>query len=185
MKTSGSKLFWVGFFLVLIDQVSKFLVKGNLDVGQSIVVFDWFLIYFVENNGFAFGYEFFGFWGKLFLTTIRLVFVVFIFRWMLVLIRNHADKWVLVGLLLVLSGAIGNIIDSVFYGPIYGYAPLFFGRVVDMFYFPLFSGTYPDWVPFFGGNNFVFFRFIFNLADSFITVGGFLLLFFNSRIPLK
>ena len=75
-------------------------------------------------------------------------FVVFIFRWMLVLIRNHADKWVLIGLLLVLSGAIGNIIDSVFYGPIYGYAPLFFGRVVDMFYFPLFSGTYPDWVPF-------------------------------------
>tara|TARA_B100000427_G_scaffold121918_1_gene101513 strand:+ start:3642 stop:4229 length:588 start_codon:yes stop_codon:yes gene_type:complete len=185
VKTSGSKLFWVGFFLVLIDQVSKFLVKGNLDVGQSIVVFDWFLIYFVENNGFAFGYEFFGFWGKLFLTTVRLVFVVFIFRWMLVLIRNHADKWVLIGLLLVLSGAIGNIIDSVFYGPIYGYAPLFFGRVVDMFYFPLFSGTYPDWVPFFGGNDFVFFRFIFNLADSFITVGGFLLLFFNSRIPLK
>ena len=185
MKTSGSKLFWVGFFLVLIDQASKFLVKGNLDIGQSIVVFDWFLIYFVENNGFAFGYEFFGFWGKLFLTTIRLVFVVFIFRWMLVLIRNHADRWVLIGLLLVLSGAIGNIIDSVFYGPIYGYALLFFGRVVDMFYFPLFSGTYPDWVPFFGGNNFVFFRFIFNLADSFITVGGFLLLFFNSRIPLK
>jgi len=185
VKTSGSKLFWIGFFLVLIDQVSKFLVKGNLDVGQSIVVFDWFLIYFVENNGFAFGYEFFGFWGKLFLTTIRLVFVVFIFRWMLVLIRNHADRWVLIGLLLVLSGAIGNIIDSVFYGPIYGYAPLFFGRVVDMFYFPLFSGTYPDWVPFFGGNNFVFFRFILNLADSFITVGGFLLLFFNSRIPLK
>ena len=104
---------------------------------------------------------------------------------MLVLIRNHADRWVLIGLLLVLSGAIGNIVDSVFYGPIYGYAPLFFGRVVDMFYFPLFSGTYPDWIPFFGGKNFVFFRFIFNLADSFITVGGFLLLFFNSRIPLK
>ena len=185
MKNSGYKFFWVGVFLVFIDQVSKFLVKGNLDVGQSIVVFDWFLIYFVENNGFAFGYEFFGFWGKLFLTTIRLVFVVFIFRWMLVLIRNHADKWVLIGLLLVLSGAIGNIIDSVFYGPIYGYAPLFFGRVVDMFYFPLFSGTYPDWVPFFGGNDFVFFRFIFNLADSFITVGGFFLLLFNSRIPLK
>ena len=185
MKNSGYKFFFIGFFLVLIDQVSKFLVKGNLDVGQSIVVFDWFLIYFVENNGFAFGYEFFGFWGKLFLTTIRLVFVVFIFRWMLVLIRGPVDKWVLVGLLLVLSGAIGNIIDSVFYGPIYGYAPLFFGRVVDMFYFPLFSGTYPGWVPFFGGTDFVFFRFIFNLADSFITVGGVLLLFFNSRIPLK
>ena len=99
--------------------------------------------------------------------------------------RGPVDRWVLVGLLLVLSGAIGNIIDSVFYGPIYGYAPLFFGRVVDMFYFPFFSGTYPDWVPFFGGADFVFFRFIFNLADSFITVGGVLLLFFNSRIPLK
>ena len=185
MKTSGSKLFWVGFFLVLIDQVSKFLVKGNLDIGQSIVVFDWFLIYFVENNGFAFGYEFFGFWGKLFLTTIRLVFVVFIFRWMLVLIRNHADRWVLIGLLLVLSGAIGNIIDSVFYGPIYGYAPLFFGRVVDMFYFPLFSGFYPDWFPFWGGEKFVFFRFIFNIADSSITIGSFILLLSYKKLPLK
>mgnify|MGYP001307177703 CR=1 FL=1 len=185
MTTSVSRFFVISFFLVFIDQISKFLVKGHLDVGQSIVVFDWFLIYFVENNGFAFGYEFFGFWGKLFLTIVRIVFVVFIFRWILVLIRGSVDGWVLVGFLLVFSGAVGNIIDSVFYGPIYGYAPLFFGRVVDMFYFPFFSGTYPDWVPFFGGTDFVFFRFIFNLADSFITVGGVLLLCFNSRIPLK
>ena len=172
-------------FLVFLDQALKFWVKNNMSIGEDVRIASWFFLYFVENNGFAFGYEFFGFWGKFFLTIIRIVFVVFIFRWMIVLIRGPVDRWVLVGLLLVLSGAIGNIIDSVFYGPIYGYAPLFFGRVVDMFYFPFFSGTYPDWVPFFGGTDFVFFRFIFNLADSFITVGGVLLLCFNSRIPLK
>ena len=165
--------------------MSKFLIKSNLDLGEQVFITDWFILYFVENNGFAFGYEFFGYWGKFFLTLIRLVFVFFIFKWICLLLKKPVDKWVLVGFLLVFSGAIGNIIDSVFYGVFYGYAPVFFGRVVDMFYFPLFSGTYPSWVPFVGGESFVFFRFIFNLADSFITVGGAILLFFNSRIPLK
>jgi len=185
VRAFGFRLWLFVFFLVFIDQLSKTLVKANLDIGQEFAVTDWFFIYFVENNGFAFGYEFFGHWGKLFLTIIRVVFVFFIFRWIVVLLNNNADRVVVVALLLIFSGAIGNIIDSVFYGPIYGYGPLFFGKVVDMFYFPLFSGTYPAWVPFLGGEPFLFFRFIFNLADSFISVGGVILLVFHKRIPLK
>ena len=142
-----------------------------MNIGDEIVVTNWFIIHFVENNGFAFGWEFFGSAGKLFLTIFRVVFAFFVFRWLRDLIKENGSRWVVFSMALIFAGAVGNIIDSVFYGPIYGYAPLFFGRVVDMFYFPLFSGTYPDWVPFFGGNDFVFFRFIFNLADSFITVG--------------
>ena len=173
------------FFLLCLDQALKLWIKTNMNIGDEIVVTNWFIIHFVENNGFAFGWEFFGSAGKLFLTIFRVVFAFFVFRWLRDLIKENGSRWVVFSMALIFAGAVGNIIDSVFYGPIYGYAPLFFGRVVDMFYFPLFSGTYPDWVPFFGGNDFVFFRFIFNLADSFITVGGFLLLFFNSLIPLN
>jgi len=185
VKTFGFRLwFWV-FLLVFLDQLTKFLVKGNLELGEKIIITNWFFIYFVENNGFAFGYEFFGYWGKLLLTVVRIVFVFFIFKWICSLLKKRVDPWVLVGFLLVFSGAIGNIIDSVLYGVLYGYAPLFFGRVVDMLYFPIITGTYPSWLPFWGGENFVFFRFIFNLADSFITIGGGILLFLNNRIPLK
>lgn len=86
---------------------------------------------------------------------------------------------------LVFAGAVGNIIDSVFYGLFFDYAPLFFGRVVDMFYFPIIEGIYPDWVPVFGGKEFVFFRYIFNVADSAITIGAIILLFFHRRVYLK
>jgi signal peptidase II len=86
---------------------------------------------------------------------------------------------------LIIAGALGNIVDSVFYGVLFDYAPLFYGRVVDMFYFPLISGTYPDWLPFVGGRDFVFFRYIFNIADSSITIGAVLLLFFHKKIPVK
>ena len=144
-----------------------------------------FLFYFVENNGFAFGYEFFGEWGKLLLTTIRIVFVIIIFKWIVDFIKLDQNRFVLLAFLLIFSGAIGNIIDSVFYGVFYGYAPLFFGRVVDMFYFPLFSGTYPEWLPFVGGNDFIFFKYIFNLADSYITCGAALLLIFYKQVPFK
>ena len=156
-----------------------------MSIGEQFLVFDWFLIYFVENNGFAFGLEFFGVWGKFFLTLFRLFFVFFIFKWLFSLLKRGVDFVVVLAFLLISAGAIGNIIDSVFYGVLFDYSPLFFGRVVDMFYFPLFSGIYPDWVPFFGGEKFVFFRFIFNVADSSITVGSFLLLFFNKRLPFK
>ena len=183
MKTSSAWIFV--FVLVFLDQFLKIFIKSSFDLGEQLVVSSWFSIYFVENNGFAFGYEFFGSWGKLFLTIVRLVFVIIIFKWIVSLIKIGAHWVVLSAFLLVFSGAIGNIIDSLFYGVIFNYAPLGFGRVVDMFYFPLFSGTYPSWVPFLGGGDFVFFRFIFNLADSYITCGGFVLLFFYKQIPLK
>ena len=154
-------------------------------IGESFVVFNWFLLHFVENNGFAFGYEFFGVVGKFLLTIFRIFFAGFIFVWLLDLLKNKKHKLVCFGLSLVFAGAVGNIIDSIFYGVIYGYAPLFFGRVVDMFYFPLFVGYYPDWIPFFGGDKFIFFRYIFNVADSSITVGAFILLFFHREISFK
>ena len=172
-------------FLVFLDQALKFWVKNNMSVGEDISITSWFFLYFVENNGFAFGYEFFGDYGKFLLTLIRLIFVFFIYRWICDLVSRDIRGPVFYGLLLVFSGAIGNIVDSVFYGVFYGYAPLFFGRVVDMFYFPIFSGVYPDWVPFFGGEPFVFFRYIFNVADSCITVGGGILLFCYKSLDWK
>ena len=156
-----------------------------MSIGDDIRITSWFFLYFVENNGFAFGYEFFGDYGKFFLTLIRLVFVFFIYRWISDLVSRDIRGPVFYGLLLVFSGAIGNIVDSVFYGVFYSYAPLFFGRVVDMFYFPLFSGFYPEWVPFFGGEPFVFFRYIFNVADSCITIGGGVLLFCYKSLDWK
>ena len=114
-----------------------------------------------------------------------MVFVIIIFKWIVDFIKLDQNRFVLLAFLLIFSGAIGNIIDSVFYGVFYGYAPLFFGRVVDMFYFPLFSGTYPEWLPFIGGNDFVFFKYIFNLADSYITCGAALLLIFYKQVPFK
>ena len=185
MKTLGLKM-WVLFFSILFfDQVLKIYIKTNMFIGEEYVVFDWFRIYFVENNGFAFGLEFFGFWGKLFLTLFRIIFVFFVFRWLFGLVKGGVDSIVTASVLLVCAGAVGNILDSVFYGLVFDYAPLFFGRVVDMFYFPIFSGIYPDWIPYVGGDRFVFFRFIFNIADSSITVGAFLLLIFHNRIPVK
>ena len=173
------------FAIVFLDQALKLWVKTNMSVGDEIVIFDWFVLFFVENNGFAFGYEFFGLWGKFFLTLFRIVFVVFIFRWMFSLLELGVSRWVILCFVLILAGAVGNIIDSVFYGVFFNYAPVFFGRVVDMFYFPIIEGQYPNWVPVVGGDSFVFFRFIFNIADSSITIGAFLLLIFYKNFPVK
>ena len=167
--------------IIVLDQFLKTWVKLNLSIGESILVFDWFLIHFVENNGFAFGLEFFGKTGKVLLTIVRICFVVFIFKWVSKMIRRGVSQKIIFPFILIISGALGNIIDSVFYGFFYDYAPLFYGRVVDMFYFPLISGTYPEWFPFWGGERFVFFKYIFNIADASITIGGgWLLLFYNS-----
>ena len=177
---------WILFVSILfLDQFLKIWIKLNLSVGDEIIITNWFLLHFVENNGFAFGYEFFGFWGKFFLTLFRIIFVVFVFRWFLVLLKEGVHWGVIFSFLLILAGAIGNIIDSVFYGVLFGYAPLFFGKVVDMFYFPLVTGVYPGWVPVLGDQSFVFFRFIFNIADSAITVGAFMLLVFYKKLSLK
>lgn len=185
VKIFGLSPWFFVFILVCLDQGLKFFVKSSFYIGEQREIFNWFSLYFVENNGFAFGYEFFGAWGKLLLTTVRIVFVFVLFKWVVKLLKAGLNKFVFLAFLLVFSGAIGNIIDSVFYGVFYGYAPLFFGKVVDMFYFPLFSGTYPGWVPFFGGKDFLFFKYIFNLADSYITCGAVLLLIFYNRVPVK
>ena len=169
-----------------VDQFSKYLTKSNLELGESISILPWFKIFFIENNGFAFGLEIFGKYGKLLLTLTRIFFVSFLIFWFSRLLKYKNLKSLLVlSFCLVISGAIGNIVDSIFYGYLYGYAPLFYGRVVDMLYFPILETTAPSWIPFWGGNKFSFFKYVFNLADSYITVGAFILFFYYKYIPSK
>jgi len=166
-------------------------------LGQEYQILDWFYIHFTENNGMAFGMEFGGDWGKLALSLFRIVFVVFIVSFLMKLVRKNADKILITSLSLILAGAIGNILDGAFYGLLFsesyhqlasflpeggGYAPLFFGRVVDMFYFPMFKGYLPEWIPFWGGDYFVFFRPVFNIADAAISIGVGIMLLFQKRV---
>ena len=166
-------------------------------LGQEHQILDWFYIHFTENNGMAFGMEFGGDWGKLTLSLFRIVFVGFIASYLLKLIRKNADKILITSLSLILAGAIGNILDGAFYGMLFsesyhqlasflpeggGYAPLFFGRVVDMFYFPMFKGYLPVWIPFWGGDYFVFFRPVFNIADAAISGGVGIMVLFQKRV---
>lgn len=182
---------------LLIDQISKIYIKTHFELGQEVTVFkDWFLIHFTENNGMAWGFEFGGKAGKLFLTLFRLVAVTAIIYWLRNTIKRNAPKVVIVAIALIFSGAVGNIIDSIFYGVIFDssansvatlfaenpYGELFHGRVVDMLYFPIIKdGIFPDWFPFVGGKTFTFFNAIFNGADSFITIGVILLILFNKQ----
>ena len=197
MKSSMRKR-WIAIAVVmavlLVDQLSKIWVKTHMGLYDTIDVFDWFKIYFVENNGMAFGIEA---GGKLFLSLFRIIAVIFIVIYLSRLIKQNYGAGFIACVALILAGASGNIIDSIFYGVIFeasyaghvasfvawgeGYSSILHGRVVDMLYFPLISGTYPDWVPFLGGEEFLFFRFIFNIADSAITVGVILILLFYRR----
>lgn len=184
----------VVFLVILVDQFTKIWVKTHMGLYDAINITDWFKIYFVENNGMAFGIEA---GGKLFLSIFRIIAVVFIIIYLNKLIKEGFKKGFIACVALILAGASGNIIDSVFYGVLFeasyaghiasivpwgeGYSTLLHGKVVDMLYFPLFSGTFPDWIPFIGGEEFLFFRFIFNVADSAITVGVILLLLFYRK----
>ena len=188
---------WIVLTTLVLDQALKIWVKTHMYLGQEHQIFDWFYIHFTENNGMAFGMEFGGDWGKLGLSLFRIVFVVFMASFLLKLIRKNADKVLIISLSLVLAGAIGNIIDGTFYGILFsesyrqlatflpeagGYAPLFFGKVVDMFYFPIFKGNFPEWIPFWGGDHFEFFRPVFNIADSAISIGVAIMVIFQKKV---
>ncbi len=184
MKISKGKfLIILGVLLVVIDQVIKVLVKTNMSIGDSIHVFgDWFQIYFIENEGMAFGMKFGGTVGKFLLSLFRIVLFGFLVWWINRLLRkNDTPFGVTVGLTVITAGAMGNIIDCLFYGVIWDYAPFMFGRVVDMFYFPIIDTVFPDWLPLIGGHPFRFFAPVFNFADSCVTCGALYLLFFQFR----
>lgn len=182
--------------VLLIDQISKFYIKTNFSLGEEVLVFDWFRILFVENEGMAWGTKIPGEYGKLFLTLFRLVAIVGIGYWLWDSVRKNGSRILITAIALIFAGAFGNIIDSVFYGIIFndsygqvadfmpaqgGYGTLFHGKVVDMLYFPLWQGNLPEWIPFWGGNYFTFFEPVFNIADTAISAGVILLLLFNKR----
>lgn len=184
--------------ILVVDQLSKFWIKLNMSLGQSFnVIGDWFLIHFTENYGMAFGLQFWGEYGKLALSIFRIVAVILIGFYIASLIKKKMPAGLVLGIALIMAGAIGNIIDSAFYGLIFsesgyatpatllpaegGYASFLHGRVVDMFYFPIINTTWPSWVPWVGGERFIFFRPVFNVADSAITIGVFYLLLFQRK----
>lgn len=181
--------------VLLVDQISKIYIKTNFMLGQEVLVFDWFRILFVENEGMAWGVQIPGDYGKLLLTSFRLVAIVGIGYWLWDSVRKKAPSVVIFTISLIFAGAFGNIIDSVFYGVIFNhsygqvaelfssdpYGTLLHGKVVDMLYFPLWEGYLPQWIPFKGGEYFTFFDPVFNVADTAITIGMFLLVIFNKK----
>lgn len=181
--SKGKRLLVLGVLLVVVDQVIKVLVKTNMSLGESIHVFgDWFQIYFIENEGMAFGMKFGGAVGKFLLSLFRIIFFGVLVYWISRLVkRSDVPTGVTVGLTLITAGAMGNIIDCFFYGLIWGYAPFMFGRVVDMFYFPIIDTVFPEWLPFIGGDPFLFFAPVFNFADSCVTCGAIYLILFQWR----
>ncbi len=191
--------------LVLIaDQVLKIWVKTGMIIGtrgEIAMIGDWFILHFTENEGMAFGMKFGGEFGKITLSIFRIIAIMAI-GWYLVKITQRNEPFGLVlSIALIFAGAMGNIIDSAFYGMIFsestfheaarlfpaegGYSSFLHGKVVDMLYFPVINGYYPSWFPFWGGNEFIFFRPVFNIADSSITVGVFILILFQKKFFKK
>jgi len=195
--STGKKAALLIFLVLFIDQSVKIWIKTHMMMGQEYrILGDWFIIHFTENNGMAFGMEFGGNGGKLVLSMFR-IFAVAGIGWYLVhLVKTKAHQGFVLSIALILAGALGNILDSAFYGLIFdnsyyqiahlfpqngGYATFLHGRVVDMLYFPILKGHYPSWVPFVGNDQFIFFRPVFNIADSSITIGVFIILLFQKR----
>jgi len=191
--------------ILLIDQVFKVWIKTHFAIGDEVkVIGNWFILHFTENPGMAFGLKFWGIWGKIALSIFRIGAIVAIGYYLNHLIKQNVKTGLIVGISLILAGAIGNIIDSAFYGFLFdtgttyseqfnqwvsyygvsklnfeGYAGFLQGCVVDMLYFPIIDTVIPDWVPIWGGQNFLFFRPVFNIADSSITIGVIYLLLFH------
>lgn len=190
------------FLVILFDQVSKFYIKTHFYYGEEVhVIGNWFRLHFIENEGMAFGMKLSNAaLGKLILTLFRLIAVIFGFYLLKRLVVKGYTKGAIICGSLILAGALGNLIDSIFYGLIFtestfhiaklvpfgqGYGEIFHGRVVDMLYFPLFDTKLPDWLPFVGGDNFSFFDPVFNIADAAISVGVLILLFFQKKLVQK
>jgi len=182
MKAVYIKPFLTALLIIIADQAIKLWVHAHMFQGQEIKFLgDRGMLHYTENNGMAFGMELGGDWGKLTLTLFRIIAVAGIGYGIVYLIKHKYHRGLIMNGALILAGAVGNIIDSTFYGVIYHYAPLFHGRVVDMFYFPLISGNFPQWFPIWGGEDFIFFRPVFNLADASISVGVILILIFQKH----
>lgn len=190
--------YWVVFIVLLLDQTSKIIVKTTMTLGQDIPVFgNWFYIYFIENEGMAFGMQFSGEYGKLVLSIFRIIAVFFIGWYINKIIQKGAHEGLIISISMIMAGALGNILDSAFYGILFsestfhttasflpeggGYAPFLYGKVVDMLYFPVITGNFPEWFPLWPGQEFIFFRPVFNIADASITTGVFILLVFQKR----
>lgn len=192
-----SKGLWVILVIVLIlsaDQILKIWIKTHMHIGEDIRITRWFYIRFVENNGMAMGIEVV---GKLFLSVFRIIASFAITYYLYLLVKKNFKTGYIICVSMIFAGAVGNILDSIFYGVIFsestpyavatlfplegGYGTWLHGKVVDMFYFPLFTFRLPSWIPWIGGNEFEFFRYIFNLADASISVGiGLLILFYHN-----
>ncbi|WP_299113795.1 lipoprotein signal peptidase [uncultured Winogradskyella sp.] len=189
--------------ILLIDQISKIYIKMNFELHEDVTVSSWFKVVFVENDGMAWGTklsDIFSFItdksAKLILTLFRIAAVTGIGYWLYDVIKKQKTKTLIFAISLIFAGALGNIIDSVFYGVLFddsygqvatflpnegGYSGLFYGKVVDMLNFPLYNGILPDWLPFFGGKQFSFFDPVFNIADMAISTGIGILIVFNKR----
>lgn len=186
--------------ILIIDQISKIYIKTHFVLGEQVVIFNWFRILFVENEGMAWGARIPGNYGKLILTLFRLVAIVGIGYWLWDSVKKKVSGLLITSIALIFAGALGNIIDSVWYGILFnhsnrqvasflpkegGYGTLLHGKVVDMLYFPIWKGYLPEWLPIWGGRFFTFFEPVFNIADSSITIGFLMMILFNKRMFAK
>ncbi len=187
--------------VLLVDQISKIYIKTHFVLGESLEVLSWFKILFIENEGAAWGTKLSDILpvsdkvGKLILTIFRLFAIGGIGYWLYDILRKNSNITLIIAVSLIFAGALGNILDSVFYGLLFSdsynqvavmfpeepYGSLFYGKVVDMLYFPMIDTTLPEWIPFIGGNEFRFFEPVFNVADTAISTGVGILIFFNKR----
>jgi len=185
--------------ILVIDQLLKFWIKTTCYMGESHAVLgQWFILHFTENEGMAFGMKLGGNYGKLLLSLFRIFAVIIIAWWLFRVTKKGANNLLILCISLILAGAVGNIIDSAFYGIIFnestymqiatlfpkggGYGTFLHGKVVDMLYFPIIETHFPTWVPLWGGEEFIFFRPVFNIADSSITTGVLILIFFQKKV---